>query len=78
MSAPLLVVLAAAIAGGLAVYLYFATRPAAYDEPSYRMAGGVRIQQVAGAGGARSRVLIALGALAACLIFIGGSLSTLL
>lgn len=76
MSAPLLPILVAALAGGLTVYLYFATRPAAYDEPKYIYVYGARVEQVAG-GGARPRVLIALGALLACLVFLAGAVSTL-
>jgi hypothetical protein len=72
-----LALLVAALAGGLTVYLYFATRPAAYDEPADVVVNGITMQQVAGAGGARHRVLIALGALLACLVFLAGALSTL-
>lgn len=74
MTHPLLALIVAAIAGGLLVYLYFITKPAAYDEPNHIVVGGVSMEQVAGAGGARPRVLIALGALAACLVFLAGAL----
>lgn len=75
-SAPLSL-LVAALAGGLVVYLYFTMKPAGYDEPADVIVGGVSIQQVAGAGGARPRILLAIAALVVCLIFIAGSLSTL-
>jgi len=66
---------ASAIAGGLIVYIYFAARPTAYDEPVDIFAGGrFHIQQVAGLGGARIRILVALGALLACLVFLVGYL----
>lgn len=77
MSYPLLVLVAAAIAGGLVVDLFHALKPAAFDEPADVLVGGVSLQQVAGAGGTRPRVLIELGALVACLIFLAGSIPTL-
>lgn len=77
MSHPVLAVAIAALAGGLGVYIYFATRPAPFDEPKYVYLAGARLQLVSGAV-PRRRVLIALGAFAACLVFLTGSLSTLL
>ena len=64
--------LVAFLAGGLVVYIYFAARPGPYDQPIDVYAAGVRIQQVAGSAGARPRVLVALLALAACLLFLAG------
>lgn len=71
----LLPLIVAALAGGLVVYIYFATRPAPYESPRVIYPLGARVEHVAGAG--RS-VLLAAGALLACLIFLAGSLSTLL
>ena len=71
-----LLLLAAALAGALGVYLYFATRPAALEQSRYVYPLGARVELVSAAG-ARPRVLLAFGALLACLIFLAGSLSTL-
>lgn len=73
MSAPLFTVAVAALAGGLAVYIFFASKPTAYDEPRYLYPMGARVEQVSG-GGARARILIAAGALMACLIFLAGAI----
>jgi hypothetical protein len=68
-------ILVSATTGGLVVYIFFAARPTAYDEPIDRYAGGVRVQQVAGFYGARWRVVVALALLVACLAFLAGALA---
>jgi hypothetical protein len=70
--ASLLPLLLAALAGGLMVYLYFASRPRSYDEPIGMTVDGVTIWQAAGYRLTRARLAIALGALAACLFFLLG------
>jgi hypothetical protein len=77
MSPHVLAILAAALAGGLAVYLFYATKPASYDEPKYVYLAGARVQQVSGHGASRVRIAVAAGALLACLTFVAGALSTL-
>jgi hypothetical protein len=77
MSHPAFALIVAALAGGLIVYIFFATRPTAYDEPKYVYTAGVRVEQVSGTASARPRVLLAIGALLACLIFLARAVSSL-
>lgn len=70
---PLLV---AGLAGGLIVYLIFATRPDALDD-GYRPAfiDGVTIWHAVTRKTERAKLAIAGGALLACLVFLAGALS---